>query len=412
MGGIEWTQELRFVVALGLGLLIGLERESSGADRATGKVFAGVRTYTIISLYGFACAWLYSIGAVYALPVGMLSVGAIALMGYIAKVREGRVGWTSEIAAMLTFVTGTLALLTDVWVPITLGVVSTMLLSEKGELEHFVDRLDKAEFLAVLKFLLITAIILPALPDRGYTRFGINPVRVWQIVILVSSLGFVGYVLTKRLGDRMGLWLSGLLGGIVSSTAVSIAAGRIAQRAPELSFQALRMAMLAGAVMYVRILVIVWAINPVVGVSLWWRCALLAVAGALLAMQPGKSRVQTDPAHLATLRNPFELRPALIFAAVFVLLIIGTSLARESFGAAGLLFLAVIVGLVDIDPFIVSLVQEQTHVATMVLPILLAMMSNTAAKGIYVAVLNRDARRQTLLRYALWAMLHVPLLLW
>jgi uncharacterized membrane protein (DUF4010 family) len=411
MGGIEWTPELRFVVALGLGFLIGLERESSGADRATGKVFAGVRTYTIVSLYGFACAWLYNVGVLFALPVGMLSLGAIALMGYIAKLREGRLGWTSEIAAMLTFATGALALLTDVWVPITLGVVSTMLLSEKGELEHFVDRLDKAEFLAVLKFLLITAIILPALPDREYTRFNINPVRVWQIVILVSSLGFVGYVLTKRLGDRMGLWLSGLLGGIVSSTAVSIAAGRIAQRSPELSFHALRMAMLAGSVMYVRILVIVWAVNPAAGAAIWWRCAILAVAGALLAMQPGKSTVQADPQHLASLRNPFELRPALIFASVFVLLIIATSLARESFGSAGLLFLSVLVGLAVIDPFIIGLVQGDAATATLTLPILLAMMSNTAAKGMYVAVLNRDARRQTLLRYAVWVVLHLPLLL-
>ncbi len=411
MGGIEWTQELRFVVALGLGFLVGLERESSGADRATGRVFAGVRTYTIISLYGYACAWLYSIEVVYALPVGMLSLGAMALMGYIAKLREGRVGWTSEIAAMLTFVVGALALLTDVWVPITLGVVTTVLLSEKGDLERFVDRLDKSEFLAVLKFLVITAIILPALPDREYTRFGINPVRIWQIVILVSSTGFVGYVLTKRLGNRMGLWLSGLLGGIVSSTAVSIAAGRIAQRSPELSFHALRMAMLAGAVMYIRILLLVWALNPAAASVLWWRCLVLAVIGALLALQPGRHVVQTDPKHLESLRNPFELRPALIFAGVFVLLIVVTALARDSFGAAGLMYLSVIVGLVDIDPFILSLVREGHAAAFVVLPILLAMMSNTVAKGVYVAILNAGARKQAIWRYAVWAALHLPFML-
>ncbi len=411
MGGIEWTQELRFVVALGLGFLVGLERESSGADRTSGKVFAGVRTYTIISLYGFACAWLFRIDVTFGLPVGMLSLGAMALMGYIAKLRDGRIGWTSEIAAMLTFVVGALSLLTDVWVPITLGVVTTVLLSEKGGLERFVVRLDKAEFLAVLKFLVITAIILPALPDREYTKFRINPVHVWQIVIMVSTVGFVGFVLTKKFGSKVGLWLSGVLGGIASSTAVSIAAGRIARRSPELCANALRMAILAGAVMYLRVLVLIWILNPAAAAVLWWRCLLLALAGGLLSLHPGKPAVQAGPEHLATLENPFELRPALIFAAVFVMLIVVTQLARESFGSAGIVYLSIIVGVTDIDPFILSVVRESHGVMFVVLPVIIAMMSNTIAKGTYVAVMNVVGRRETIWRYGVWALLHLPLLM-
>lgn len=411
MGGIEWTQELRFLVALGLGLLVGLERESSGADRKSGKVFAGVRTYTIVSLYGFACAWMYREGLELALPVGMLSLAAVAITGYLAKLREGRVGWTSEIAALLTFVVGALSLLTDVWVPITLAVVCTVLLSEKGELERFVERLDKAEFLAVLKFLVITAIILPALPDREYTRFGLNPVRIWQVVIMVSSIGFFGYVLTKKLGGRVGLWLSGVLGGIVSSTAVSVAAGRLAQRSPEHAVPALQMAMLASAVMYVRILVLIWIVAPMWAERLWLPCLLLALAGVLLSLHRQSSPAMGDDSHVATLSNPFELRPALLFAALFALLLVLTTLAREMFGGAGLTLLALVVGVVDIDPFILSVVREQAGQYSVLVPVLLAMMSNTIAKGVYVAVLAQGVRRDAAWRYGVWAVLHVPLML-
>lgn len=411
MPSIEWTLELRFLIALGLGFLIGLERESSGADRKSGRVFAGVRTYTVISLYGFACGWLYRIDVDWGLPVGMLSLTALAVVGYIAKTREGRLGWTSEVSALLTFVVGVLALLTDVWVPITLGVINTLLLSEKGDLERFVDRLSTAEFLAVLKFLVVTAIILPALPDREYTRFNLNPTRIWQIVILVSSIGFVGYFLTKKYGHRLGLWLSGLMGGIVSSTAVSIAAGRLAQRSPAVGFHALQMSILASSVMYLRILALVFFVNPAAGMMLWWRCVLLAGIGALLALRLGEGEESAEEGGVSTLENPFELKPALVFATVFVLLSVLTVFARDAFGSAGIMLLALIVGVVDIDPFILSLAQDSAASVTLLAPLLLAMMSNTLAKGGYFIALARELRVQTALRYGIWAALHLPLLL-
>lgn len=410
MQGFEWTFELRFLIALGLGFLVGLERESSGADRKSGRVFAGVRTYTIISMYGFACAWLFRIGVTLALPVGMLSLAAIVLVGYLAKQREGHVGWTSEIAALLTFVVGVLTLQSDVWLPMTLGVVTTILLSEKGDLESFVERLDKSEFLAVLKFLVVTAIILPALPNKEYTEFQLNPVRIWQIVILVSSIGFIGYFLTKKFGSRLGLWLSGLLGGIVSSTAVAIAAGRIAQRSPERSFSALQMSLLASAVMYPRILALIWVINPAIAGLLWWKCLLLAGLGVTLALVGARRIPQTDGTQVTTLENPFELKPAFVFAAVFVLLTILTAFAKKFFGSAGLFVLSFIVGVVDIDPFILSLVRDSDYSSLFAMAILIAMMSNTLAKGSYFAILAKDHRRDAIWRYGLLALLHLPLL--
>lgn len=409
MNTFEWTFELRFVVALALGFLVGLERETAGVERKI-HVLAGVRTYSLISLYGFGCGWLSRINVGLALPVGMLSIVALVLVEYLSKVKEGRTGWTSEVAALLTFIVGALTLLTDVWVPMALGIISTILLSEKAEIEKHVERLDKSEFLAVLKFLLVTVIILPVLPNQEYTPFKLNPARIWQIVIMVSTIGFVGYFFTKKFGGKIGLWLSGVLGGIVSSTAVSIAAGRMAQRTPERSGSALQASLLASSVMYLRILVLIRIINPAFIPHLWWKLTVLAAIGVALSLRVPKQSVSSEAMAVTSLQNPFEIRPAVLFGGLFVILTVATVLIKNAFGDAGLLGLSAIVGVTDIDPFILSLVHTAAPAAgVMISAIIIAMMSNTIGKGIYFGFLAREVRKQTFWRYGLWALLHVPL---
>jgi len=401
--------EIRIILALALGFLVGLERESVRAAEKT-RVLAGVRTHSIISLFGFGCAWLFQAGVTWALPAGMLTVAALAVAAYLAKLREGHVGWTSEISAALTFVVGALALLADIWVPMALGIVNALLLSEKAELERFVDRLDKSEFLAVLKFLLITVIILPALPDREFTEFRLNPSRIWQIVILVSSIGFVGYILSKKFGARSGLWLSGLLGGIVSSTAVSVAMGRLARKSETQAGNAMQAALLASSVMYPRILILGWIVNPAIFAAVWWKLAVLMLAGVVLSFRTTRSEAKQEEA-VTALPNPFEVRPALIFAAVFVVLSMLTTLARNAFGDHGLLALSAVVGVSDIDPFILSLIQGgYPQIPVVERALLLAMMSNTLMKGGYFLSLAPSMRKDTLIRFGILALAHIPLI--
>lgn len=411
MNTFEWTFELRFAVALALGFLVGMERESSGTERKLFG-FAGIRTYTIISLYGFACGWLNHINVTLALPVGMVSVGGIAVAGYLAKLKSGRIGSTSEVAALLTFIIGALTLLADIWVSMALGIITTILLSEKAELESYVEKLDKSEFLAVLKFLLVTFIILPVLPNREYTQFRLNPTRIWQIVILVSTIGFVGYFLTKKFGRKVGMALSGLLGGIVSSTAVSIATGRIAQRTPAEAKHALVASILASSVMYLRILVLLWIVNPAFVQFLWWKLIILSIIGVamLFGLKDGHQEVPERP--IPTLQNPFELKPALLFALFFVVLSVLTIYVRGAFGDPGFVALSLISGTVDADPFILSLVTGTANVERIALTgILLVVMSNTILKGLYFGTLAKDVRRAAFLRYGLWALLHLPFML-
>ncbi|MBI5463799.1 MAG: MgtC/SapB family protein, partial [Ignavibacteriales bacterium] len=407
---LNWTPELRLALALVLGFLVGLEREGIKAEQSL--VFGGVRTHPLISLFGFGCAWLFHVGVVWMLPIGLIAVGSLTSVAYVAKIRNDRFGTTSEFSALLTFVTGALTMLVDVWVPMALGVVNAILLSEKAMLEGYVERLNRVEFLATLKFVLVTVIILPVLPNQEYTRFGLNPARIWQIVVLVSTIGFVGYLLEKRLGDKVGLWLSGLLGGIVSSTALTIAVGRMAQRSPERATSSLQAALLASSVMYLRVWVIIWFVNSAFIPYVWWKLATLSAIGVMLAMTLGKSTQRADTTTMEALQNPFEIRPSIVFAVVFVVLSVVTAFVKQTVGETGVVGLAAIVGVSDITPFILSIVQGLNGISSLIIAaIIVSTLSNIVAKAVYFMWLSPTTRKQTLIRFGVWALLHIPIIL-
>jgi uncharacterized membrane protein (DUF4010 family) len=411
LGTIEWTIQLRFIVALALGFLVGLERESIKVDRKL--VFGGVRTHPIISMFGFGCAWLFQVGVTFILPTGLLAIAILTGIAYIAKIRSDRFGTTSEVSALLTFITGALAMLVDVWIAMAMGIVNTMLLSEKAMLESYVERLSKVEFLATVKFLLVTLIILPVLPNQDFTPFHINPTKVWQIVIIVSTLGFVGYLLEKKFGAKVGLWLSGILGGIVSSTAITLSVGRMARSNPARGSTALQAALLASSVMYLRVIVLIWFINGSFLPNLWYRLVILAGVGAILSLKVFRKELPTGKSEAPELQNPFEIRPAIGFALLFVILSVVTGFVKSTIGNSGLLGLSAIVGVSDIDPFILSLVQGSDgtmHIITSA--IILAMMSNTIAKAIYFGSLSPETRKETALKFSVFAMVHVPFIIW
>jgi uncharacterized membrane protein (DUF4010 family) len=406
---IEWTFQLRFVLALALGFLVGLERESTKSENI--MVFGGVRTHPIISMFGFGCAWLYTIGATLVLPAGLLALAVLTAIAYSTKAHAGRFGSTSEISALLTFVTGALALLVDPWIAMATGIVNAVLLSEKARLEMAVERLSRTDFLAVLKFLIVTLIILPVLPDKEFTQFHLNPATVWKMVILVSSVGFFGYVLVKWLGQRAGLWLSGILGGIVSSTAVTIAVGRLAIQQKQQAGNALQASLLASAMLYLRVLVLMGIINPAYIPEVWWKLLILSAIGGVLALTVKERQKAESPHDQPVIENPFEITPALLFALLFVALSVLTNVVRQFAGEVGILGLSGIVGLTDIDPFILSLIQPEAGLQHVVVTaILIAMMSNTLAKGFYFGFIVSTRRRDSLLRYGLWALAHVPLM--
>jgi uncharacterized membrane protein (DUF4010 family) len=347
------------------------------------------------------------------MPVGLLAVSALTVVSNLAKQREGHRGFTSEVAALLTYVVGALCHAAEIWLPMGLGISSAILLSEKTQLEGMVDRLERTEFLAILRFLVVTLLILPLLPNQEYTQFHLNPARVWKIVIAISTLGFVGYFLVKKYGARYGLWLSGVLGGIVSSTAVAVAMGRFAKRSPEQAPRALQATILASSVMYLRLIVLIAIIRWSFLAFLWWKLLALCLLGLLMAIF--MSRVQSKEAGesrlTAALINPFEVTPAVVFALLFVTLSVVTVLVRQAFGGTGLAIMAALVGMTDIDPFLLSLFAGSEEPSRFLAnAALIAISSNTIVKGFYFGLISGYDRRRTILRFALWALLHLPLL--
>jgi uncharacterized membrane protein (DUF4010 family) len=412
MNSIQWTFQLRFITALALGLLIGLERESS-KNFSKSLILGGVRTFPIISMFGFGCVWLFQLGATFMLPAGIISVTILAAISYLAKIKTDRFGATSEISALLMFVTGALALLADIWIAMAMGIINTMLLSEKSQLENYVEKLNRTEFIAVLKFLLITLIILPVLPNQNYTAYDLNPSKIWWIVILVSSIGFVGYMLSKYLGDKIGLWLSGLIGGIISSTAVCVANGRLAKNNPDMAGSALSSSIVACSVMYVRIGILIFILNPVIAQAIWWKLLILCIVGfgiSLTDKLPAKTAKPVSQ-DIHGLKNPFELKPALLFAVLFVLLSVITQLVKNYTGTNGILTLSTVVGLSDIDPFILSIIHSYNiDMHLIASAIIIAMMSNTIIKGIYFGYSAQSARFKTIQQFGILALMHIPIL--
>ncbi len=413
MPHFEWSAQLRFLVALVLGFLVGLERESSKSKQKK-IVLGGIRTYPIISMLGFGCAWLYSIGVQAILPIGLIAISGLAAISYFTKVQTERLGVTSEVTALVTFIVGALAYLVDIWASMTLGIINTILLSEKARLEEMVEKLDRVEFLAVLKFLLVTLIILPVLPDKNYTIFNLNPSKIWKIVIIVSSIGFIGYFLSKKLGDHIGFKLSGLIGGIISSTAVSVAYGRLAQRNENISRNALQGSLIASSVMYLRVLILIMIINPLIVKSILWQLIILTISGFTLSFTGIKiySKKTSFLKDSQNLQNPFEIRPALLFAILFVILTILTVWVKTYFGHTGVLTLSALVGITDIDPFILSIISSSDiDLKVTVTAIIIAMMSNTIMKGLYFSYLASDIRRESILRFGILTIIHVPVII-
>ena len=413
MESIEWTVELRFIVALVLGLLVGLERESS-KSKSKKIILGGVRTYPIISMFGFGCAWLNKIGVVGILPIGLIGISILAVLSYFSKIQNERYGITSEISALLTFIVGALALLVDIWASMALGIINTILLSEKTSMEEYVEKLDRVEFLAVLKFLLVTVIVLPILPNKDYTQFNLNPVKIWQIVILVSTIGFVGYYLSKKFGDKIGFWLSGFVGGIVSSTAVTVAYGRLAQKKNTIAHNALQGAIVACSMMFIKIFVLVFVINPKYVQPIWWWFLFLSLVGfgvSLIRFDSSPSNPNEEK-ESGQLQNPFEIKPSVLFALLFVVLTIITGFVKSSFGQSGVLTLSALVGVTDITPFILSLVSSlKISTGSVTSAIFIAMMSNTIVKGVYFGYLVPTQRKNTAIRFGILAAAHIPFII-
>ena len=366
-------------VALGVGALIGLERQQSESAGS----FAGVRTFPLIALLGALTQLFFP--SLLPLVLGMVLV--LVVVAYVGKILlEGDVGMTTAVAAVLTFVYGAMTGLSEegLTLAVVLGTVTAAMLAVKDPMHELAGRIGQEELRAALKFLIIALVVLPLLPDRDLdVLLGLNPRFVWLMVVFVSGLTFLGYVLTKLLGPARGIGLTGLLGGFVSSTATAMAMADHAKRTPELSPICAFATAVASIAMFPRVLVLVAVVNPGLVAPLAVPLVGMTVVGGLLSLSL-LARNRSNRAPSVDLDNPFRVRPALVFGALFAAVLLAVDGLNVLFGEGGVYVIALLSGTVDANAITLSLgrlaLEGSVEASVAVTGIVLALVTNTVVK--------------------------------
>ena len=406
---------LKIVLVLFLSFLIGLEREEHKVT-AGSYSFGGVRTFPLIGLIGYSIA-LLSGAQLLPLTVGFLVVGGFLLLSYWHKLSSAEAGGvTTEMSGLATFLVGALVCYGHFWIATALSVASLLLLDLKVALEKLAVRVAPQEILTFAKFLLLTGVILPVLPNQEFSRFHINPFKTWLVVVAVSTISYGSYVLQKVTKGQGGVVLATLLGGAYSSTVTTVVMARRAAREPHPHLFAGGI-LIASGVMYLRLVALLTLFNR----QLMFLLALpfLVLAGLAVGIGWLWTR-RADPSAQAVKRefepkNPLELLAAFLFAALFLAMLIATRLAVTYLGKAGVNTLAAIMGVTDVDPFIMGMTQAAgalTPLKIAAAAVLIAAASNNLVKGIYAySLADRKTGLQSLaLLAALGALGLVPLL--
>lgn len=383
---------IRLGLALGIGLLIGVERGWREHAAAEGSRIAGVRTLGLVGLLGGLWALLAAeLGEVL---LG-LAFGALAVLMIVAHIMhartDGDVGITTVVAALVTFALGALAVRGHENVAAAGGVVTAALLSLKPVLHGWLRRVEAREFYAVLQLLLISVVLLPMLPDQGYGPWNaLNPYEIWWMVVLIAGISFAGYVAMKVVGTQRGIMLGGLFGGLASSTAVTLNYSRLGR---ENGYETVLAAgvLVAAGTMFPRILVEVAAINPALLELLALPLVLMAAvvfSGALWLWhwQRRSSKVGEMPLH-----NPLRLATAVKFGLLLAAVMLLAEAFRAWLGEAGVYLLAGISGISDVDAITLSMArmaQADLSAEVAVRAIILAAMVNTIVKGVLAAVIG------------------------
>jgi uncharacterized membrane protein (DUF4010 family) len=386
---------LQATVAIALGLIIGLEREHHGVEEGRREERLGVRTFAMLALIGWSSLYVGA-GSVWLAAAALVTTGAIIAVGSLGA-QERDTGLTTETAAIVTVLVGMVVHLSPL-VGTALALATTFLLVSKPWLAAVVPKLRRAEITSTLQLLVFAAVVLPLLPNAPVDPWGILvPRKVGWFVLLIAGINYVGYVLVRLLGARRGIRLTGLFGGLASSTAVTLTMSRRGQEHSD-GHEEQAAILLAGAVLTPRVLVLAALVNPVVARQLVLPLGGMAACLLVGALWRWRQSSDRDREHGVELGNPFALLPALKWGALFVAILFLAEAARRWFGTRGLLTAASLAGLADVDAITISVARGYQGGATAALAIVLAVATNTLVKtGIAIALGGwRFARAVTL----------------
>jgi uncharacterized membrane protein (DUF4010 family) len=393
------SEAAKIILTLFLSSLIGLEREEHKAT-VDKYVFGGIRTYPLIGLLGYAMA-LLSGTQLLPLTIGFAVIASFLWLSYQHKLQQAdAVGVTTELSGLTTYVAGALVSQGHFWIAATLAVLSVLLLELKLFLEGLSKRIPAQEIFTFTKFLVLTVVILPIVPNQNFGPYQINPFKTWLAVVAVSAISYASYLLEALTKGKAGVILAALLGGAYSSTLTTVV---LAKRAKETSGSPSLFAggiLMASGMMYLRLAVLIGIFNRQLAVRLTVPLLLLGVVGLVVGWlwspqnRPAEMNKPYEP------RNPLELWAAFLFGGIFIVMLVLTKIVVVHLGQRGIFGLAAVMGVSDVDPFVLSLTQSGGAVTTLGVAaagILVASASNNAIKALYaLGFADRETGRQSL----------------
>jgi len=399
---VELTLLHQLGIALGLGLLVGLQRE-----RAASRI-AGIRTFPLITVLGVLCGAAARNLEGWIVAAGLLALAALIATANVMRMRapDSNPGMTTEVAALAMFMIGVALTLGYALEAIVAGAGVALLLHWKVPLHAFAERIGEQEFDALMRFILISLVILPVLPDHGYGPYEIlNPRRIWLMVVLIVGISMAGYVAFKLFGAKLGTLAAGILGGLISSTATTVSYSRRTALVPQRSAAAAVVIALASTVVFGRVLFEISVVAPDIlgetaGPIAAMMGVMIAVSAALYFAGGGQHELEIEDE-----QPPSELGSAIGFGLLYAAVLLGVAFAQEHWGDQGLYVVAAISGLTDMDAITLSTSElmrtDQLGTATGWRLILVGSLANLLFKGGIVTVLgHRDLRRRILVAFA------------
>jgi len=384
--GDAFAELVALATALAIGLLIGVERERSPSAKA------GLRTFALVTLFGALSAIVaHHLDSGWIVAAGVVVVGAMIVAAYHrGQAEEADPGTTTVIALLVAYLLGVLTAIGERQVAVMIAIATTALLYFKPELRGVLERFTRRDLLSVLQFAVITFIVLPFLPNHGYGPYeALNPYRIWLMVVLVSGIGLAGYIALRLVGGTRGALYVGFFGGLVSSTATTLAYSRVGTD-PAARPLATRVILVANLVVLARVVVVASFVSPAFAMKLAPVLGTAIIVGAVLALAFVRRNEPQGDMPVPDTANPTELREAVGFGALFAAVLVLSAWLNDIAGSKGLYLVAVASGLTDVDAITLStgalLEQGSTVSRVAVITVAVALVANQAVKLGFVMV--------------------------
>lgn len=383
------------LLAGSLGALIGLERQVRHRSENEPAPVAGVRTFAFFGLIGCICAILTEV-VPWLFLAGFLVIAAQLVAAYLVVARNtGDVGLTTETAGLLAYLNGGMVWWQHIQIAVALTIAIVVLLALKSYFQRLSEKFSEMDVHAALQFAVLSGIILPVVPDRTMGPYdAFNPREAWLMVVLVSGIGFAGYVAVRIWGTSKGIVLTGLLGGFSSSTATTIALSRRSRETLDLSPALAVAVIMACTVMFFRLFLAISVVHTPLTHNLWWPFGLMILPGLILSIFLYRQSTAGPPPPLE-LRNPLGLRTAFKFAFLYSVIVVASKAALETLPSSAIYGISFVSGLTDVDAISLSVARlaaqgrMENHMATQA--ILIAVVSNTLLKIVLANLLGSTA---------------------